>query len=87
MHILSMIRHREKAPTNALIAQAVRSCAERGIPYLWYAAARMAYVRESLTWEAKAQATTRILRWAVKQGPKSELPPPKTLRLQRARSF
>ena len=37
MHILSMIRHRDKAPTNALIAQAVRSCAERGISYLWYA--------------------------------------------------
>lgn len=37
MHILSMIRHRDKAPTNALIAQAVRSCAERGIPHLWYA--------------------------------------------------
>lgn len=37
MQILSMIRHRDKAPTNALIAQAVKSCAERGIPYLWYA--------------------------------------------------
>jgi hypothetical protein len=37
MQILSMIRHRDKAPTNALIAQAVRSCAERGIPRLWYA--------------------------------------------------
>jgi hypothetical protein len=36
MHILSMIQHRDKAPTNALIAQAVRSCAERGISYLWY---------------------------------------------------
>jgi len=36
MHILSMIRHRDKNPTNALIAQAVRSCAERGIPFLWY---------------------------------------------------
>jgi hypothetical protein len=36
MHIVSMIRHRDKAPTNALIAQAVRSCAERGIPYLVY---------------------------------------------------
>jgi hypothetical protein len=36
MHILSMIQHRDKAPTNALIAQAVRSCAERGIPNLWY---------------------------------------------------
>jgi hypothetical protein len=37
MHILSMIRHRDKAPTNALVAQAVRSCAERGISFLWYA--------------------------------------------------
>ena len=37
MHILSMIQHADKAPTNALIAQAVRSCAERGIPYLVYA--------------------------------------------------
>jgi hypothetical protein len=37
MHILSMIKHRDKAPTNALMAQAVRSCAERGISYLWYA--------------------------------------------------
>jgi len=37
MQIVSMIRQRDKAPTNALIAQAVRSCAERGIPYLVYA--------------------------------------------------
>jgi len=37
MHIVSMIQHRDKAPTNALIAQAVRSCAGRGIPHLWYA--------------------------------------------------
>jgi len=37
MQILSMIQHRDKAPANALIAQAVRSCAERGIPHLWYA--------------------------------------------------
>lgn len=37
MQIVSMIRHRDKAPTNALIAQAVRSCAERGILHLWYA--------------------------------------------------
>jgi hypothetical protein len=37
MHILSMIRHRDKAATNALVAQAVSSCAERSIPYLWYA--------------------------------------------------
>jgi hypothetical protein len=36
MQIVSMIQHRDKAPTNALIAHAVRSCAERGIPYLVY---------------------------------------------------
>jgi hypothetical protein len=36
MHIVSMVQHRDKAPTNALIAQAVRSCAERKIPYLIY---------------------------------------------------
>lgn len=37
MQIVSMIRYRDKAPTNALVAQAVRSCAERKISYLWYA--------------------------------------------------
>jgi hypothetical protein len=37
MHIVSAIEHRDKAPTNALIARAVRSCAERGIKHLWYA--------------------------------------------------
>jgi hypothetical protein len=37
MQILSMIQHRDKAPTNALLAQAVRSCAERGIGNLVYA--------------------------------------------------
>jgi hypothetical protein len=36
MNIVSMVKHRDKAPTNALIAQAVRSCAERGISYLVY---------------------------------------------------
>jgi len=36
IHILSMLRHRDKAPTNALVAQAVRSCADRGISYLVY---------------------------------------------------
>lgn len=37
MQILSLIQHRDKAPTNALVAHAVRSCAERRIPYLVYA--------------------------------------------------
>lgn len=36
MNVVSMIRHRDKAPTNALISQAVRCCAERGISYLTY---------------------------------------------------
>ena len=36
MNILSLIEHRDKAPTNALVAQAVRSCADRGISYLVY---------------------------------------------------
>lgn len=36
MNILSMIQHRDKAPTNALVAHAVRVCAERGIRYLVY---------------------------------------------------
>src|SRR2546425_6813291 len=36
MNIVSMVGHRDKAPTNALIAQAVRTCAEMGISYLVY---------------------------------------------------
>jgi hypothetical protein len=37
MHILSLIGCRDKAPTNALVVQAVRSCADRGISHLTYA--------------------------------------------------
>jgi hypothetical protein len=36
VHILSMVRHKDKAPTNALIARAVQVCAERHISYLVY---------------------------------------------------
>lgn len=36
MNILSLLEHRDKAPTNALIAHAVQACAERGITYLVY---------------------------------------------------
>jgi hypothetical protein len=36
MQIVSMIQHRDKAPTNALIAQAVKSCVARQIRYLTY---------------------------------------------------
>jgi len=37
MQILSMVKHRDTAATNALIAQGVRSCAERGLPWMVYA--------------------------------------------------
>jgi hypothetical protein len=36
VHILSMIQHKDKAPTNALLAHAVKTCADRGISYLVY---------------------------------------------------
>jgi hypothetical protein len=36
VHILSMVKHKDKAPTNALIAHAVKVCAERGLSYLVY---------------------------------------------------
>lgn len=37
MNIVSMVKHRDKAPTNALVAEAVRTCAARKISYLVYA--------------------------------------------------
>jgi len=37
----------------------------------------MAYARERLTWDAKAQSTSRVLYWALGRGPKPDLPPPK----------
>jgi hypothetical protein len=36
MQIISKIAHKDKAPTNALIAKAVEICAQRGVPYLHY---------------------------------------------------
>lgn len=39
----------------------------------------MSYARKHLTWEAKAQVVTQIVRWAMGRGPKPELPPPKIL--------
>jgi hypothetical protein len=36
MHIVSLVSERDKAPTNALVAHAVRACAERGIAWLVY---------------------------------------------------
>ena len=42
----------------------------------------MSYARECLTWDAKAQRTTRVLNWAVRRGSKPDLPPPKLLQLK-----
>jgi glycosyltransferase involved in cell wall biosynthesis len=39
----------------------------------------MLYARERLTWDAKAQDTTRVLDWAVGRRAKPDLAPPKTL--------
>jgi len=36
VHILSMAKHKDKAPTNALIAEAVKACAKRNVSYLVY---------------------------------------------------
>ena len=36
MQIIAKVAHRDKAPTNALIAKAVELCAARGVPYLHY---------------------------------------------------
>ncbi len=37
MNIVSTIKDRDKAPTNGLVVQAVRSCTERNVSYLVYA--------------------------------------------------
>ncbi len=39
----------------------------------------MAYARECLTWEAKAQITTRVLDWGHAPRSEADLPPPKAL--------
>jgi glycosyltransferase involved in cell wall biosynthesis len=39
----------------------------------------MAYARECLTWEAKVERVTRVLNWALRRGPRPDLPPPKML--------
>ena len=36
MNIVSLIQERDKAPSNALVAHAVKACASRGIAYLTY---------------------------------------------------
>jgi glycosyltransferase involved in cell wall biosynthesis len=43
----------------------------------------MAYVRERLTWDAKAQTVARVLHWVLHRGPKPDLQPPKRLHSRR----
>jgi len=42
----------------------------------------MLYARECLTWDAKAQATTQVLNWVVRGGPKPDLPWSKMARVK-----
>jgi hypothetical protein len=61
MQIVSMVQHRDKAPSNALVAQAVRACADRGISYLAYS--NFAYgnkQRDSLSDFKKSNGFERI---------------------------
>jgi len=44
----------------------------------------MSYARECLTWDAKAESTTRVLNWVVGRAPKPDLLPPKMLHLKQA---
>ncbi|QNI33492.1 glycosyltransferase family 4 protein [Alloacidobacterium dinghuense] len=44
----------------------------------------VSYAREYLSWDAKAQRITTIMRWVLRQGPKPNLPPPRLLRSERA---
>jgi hypothetical protein len=36
MQVISLVAHRDKAPTNALLGKAIETCAERGIRFLQY---------------------------------------------------
>jgi glycosyltransferase involved in cell wall biosynthesis len=42
----------------------------------------LSYAEESLTWEAKAQATTQVLNWVVGRGPRPDLPWSKMARVK-----
>jgi glycosyltransferase involved in cell wall biosynthesis len=44
----------------------------------------MTYLRERLTWDAKAERTTRVLNWVSGRSPRPDLPPPKMLHSEHA---
>ena len=61
LNIVSLIEHRDKAPTNALMARAVKVCAERKIPFLVYS--NFAYgkrMRDSLSDFKERNAFQRV---------------------------
>ena len=45
----------------------------------------MSYARECLTWDGKAQRTSRVLNWVVGRAPKPDFPPPKFLQMEGVR--
>lgn len=47
----------------------------------------VAYARERLTWDAKAQDTTRVLNWVLRRDSKPDLPPPKASKTGLGRSL
>jgi len=67
------------------IEQILRSFARTGIVLTDLRRQGVSYAQESLSWDAKAQTLTSIMHWALRQGPKPNLPPPKLLRLELAR--
>lgn len=46
----------------------------------------IAYVRENLTWDAKAQSTTKVLNWVTRRGAKPDLPPPRVVNTETSAS-
>ena len=60
MNILSMMKHRDKSPTNALMAAAVRACAERGIRHLLYQNLNYGNKADSLTAFKEANGFQRV---------------------------
>ncbi len=45
----------------------------------------VAYAIDYLSWDAKEQTITSIMRWALRQGAKPNLPPPKMLEVGHAK--
>jgi hypothetical protein len=60
VHILSMAQHKDKAPTNALIAEAVRTCAKQGVSYLIYEHFNYGNKADSLTHFKEVNGFQRI---------------------------